>query len=171
MSVLGFVVLYLHDERGMGKGQAAAVLGAVQVVAVVMRVGAGRWSDMLRTRIVPLARIGIAMTVALALATALLKAPLALLVPAFVVAGSLTMAWNGVAFAAVAELAGRARSGAALGVQQTVLSLGGVAAPLAFAAVVSASSWSLAYGLAAAFPLAGWLVLRTLHEPEVRSAE
>ena len=29
------------------------------------------------------------------------------------------MAWNGVAFAAVAELAGRARSGAALGVQQT----------------------------------------------------
>ena len=45
MSVLGFVVLYLHDERGMGKGEAAAVLGAVQVVAVVMRIGAGRWSD------------------------------------------------------------------------------------------------------------------------------
>ena len=115
MSVLGFVVLYLHDERGMGKGQAAAVLGAVQVVAVVMRIGAGRWSDTLRTRTVPLARIGIAMCVALAVATVLLKAPLVLLVPAFVVAGSLTMAWNGVAFAAVAELAGRARSGAALG--------------------------------------------------------
>ena len=77
------------------------------------------------------------------------------------------MAWNGVAFAAVAELAGRARSGAALGVQQTVLSLGGVGAPLAFAAVVSASSWSLAYGLSAAFSLAGWLVLRTLHEPKL----
>jgi sugar phosphate permease len=167
MSVLGFVVLYLHDERGMGKGQAAAVLGAVQVVAVVMRIGAGRWSDTMRTRIVPLARIGIAMSVALAIATALLSAPLALLVPAFVVAGSLTMAWNGVAFAAVAELAGRARSGAALGVQQTVLSLGGVGAPLAFAAVVSATSWSLAYGLAAAFPLVGWLVLRALHEPKV----
>lgn len=171
MAVLGFVVLYLHDERGMGKGQAAAVLGAVQVVAMVMRVGAGRWSDILRTRIVPLARIGIAMSVALAVATALLSAPLTLLVPAFVVAGSLTMAWNGVAFAAVAELAGRARSGAALGVQQTVLSLGGVGAPLAFAAVVSATSWSLAYGLAAAFPLVGWLVLRALHEPEVLSVE
>ena len=167
MAVLGFVVLYLHDERGMGKGQAAAVLGAVQVVAVVMRIGAGRWSDTLRTRTVPLARIGIAMSVALAVATALLKAPLVLLVPAFVVAGSLTMAWNGVAFAAVAELAGRARSGAALGVQQTVLSLGGVGAPLAFAAVVSATSWSLAYGLSAAFPLAGWLVLRSFQEPEM----
>jgi len=164
MSVLGFVVLYLHDERGMGKGQAAAVLGAVQVVAVVMRVGAGRWSDTMRTRTVPLARIGIAMSVALAVATALLSAPLVLLVPAFIVAGSLTMAWNGVAFAAVAELAGRAKSGAALGVQQTVLSLGGVGAPLAFAAVVSAFSWSLAYGLAAVFPLVGWLVLRSFQE-------
>jgi sugar phosphate permease len=167
MSVLGFVVLYLHDERGMGKGQAAAVLGAVQIVAMAMRIGAGRWSDTLRTRTVPLARIGIAMSVALAVATALLKAPLVLLVPAFVVAGSLTMAWNGVAFAAVAELAGRARSGAALGMQQTVLSLGGVAAPLAFAAVVSASSWSLAYGLAAAFPLIGWLVLRSFQEQKM----
>ena len=166
MAILSFVVLYLHDERSLGKGEAAAVLGAVQVVAMVLRVAAGRWSDKLRTRTVPLARIGIAMSVSLAVATGLLNAPLFLLVPAFVVAGSLTMAWNGVAFAAVAELAGRARSGAALGVQQTALALASVGTPLAFAAVVSAGSWSLAYGLAAAFPLAGWLVLRTLREPE-----
>ena len=166
MAILSFVALYLHDERSLSKGQAAAVLGAVQVAAMVMRVGAGQWSDKLRTRIVPLARIGIAMSVALAVVTGLLDAPLLLLVPAFVVAGSLTMAWNGVAFAAVAELAGRARSGSALGVQQTVLSLAGVATPLAFAAVVSSGSWSLAYGLAALFPIAGWLVLRTLPEPE-----
>jgi MFS family permease len=166
MAVLSFVVLYLHDERSLGKGEAAAVLGAVQVAAMVLRVAAGRWSDKLRTRTVPLARIGIAMSVTLAVATGLLNAPLFLLVPAFVVAGSLTMAWNGVAFAAVAELAGRARSGAALGVQQTALALASVGTPLAFAAVVSAGSWSLAYGLAAAFPLAGWLVLRTLREPE-----
>jgi predicted MFS family arabinose efflux permease len=166
MAILSFVVLYLHDERALGKGQAAAVLGAVQVAAMVMRVGAGRWSDKLRTRTVPLSRIGVAMSFSLAVATALLNAPLFLLVPAFVVAGSLTMAWNGVAFAAVAELAGRARSGAALGVQQTVLSLVGVGTPLAFAAVVSAGSWSLAYGLAAVFPLAGWLVLRTLQKAD-----
>ena len=166
MAILSFVALYLHDERSLSKGQAAAVLGAVQVAAMVMRVGAGQWSDKLRTRIVPLARIGIAMSVALAVVTGLLDAPLPLLVPAFVVAGSLTMAWNGVAFAAVAELAGRARSGSALGVQQTVLSLAGVATPLAFAAVVSSGSWSLAYGLAALFPIAGWLVLRTFPAPK-----
>jgi MFS family permease len=166
MAILSFVVLYLHDERGLSKGEAAAVLGAVQAFAVVMRVGAGRWSDNMRTRTVPLARIGLAMSSSLAVATALLNAPLVLLVPAFVVSGSLTMAWNGVAFAAVAELAGRARSGAALSVQQTVLSLAGVVAPLGFAAVVTASSWSIAYGLAAVFPIGGWLVLRTMREPE-----
>ena len=166
MAILSFVVLYLHDERGLSNGQAAAVLGAVQVSAIVLRIGAGRWSDTLRTRTVPLARIGMAMSISLAVATALLYAPLVLLVPAFVVAGSLTMAWNGVAFAAAAELAGRARTGAALSVQQTVLSLAGVAAPLGFAAVVTAGSWSLAYGLAAVFPIGGWLVLRTMREPE-----
>jgi MFS family permease len=168
MAILSFVTLYLHDERSLSKSHAAAVLGAVQVAAMVMRIGAGQWSDKVGTRIGPLARIGIAMSVALAVVTGLLNAPLILLVPAFVVAGSLTMAWNGVAFAAVAELAGRARSGSALGVQQTVLSLMGVGTPLAFAAVVSSGSWSLAYGLAAVFPLAGWLVLRTL--PERRAA-
>ena len=166
MAILSFAVLYLHDERGLGKGEAAAVLGAIQVGAIVLRIAAGRWSDKLRSRTVPLARIGIAVSASLAIATALLNAPLVLLVPAFVVAGSLTMAWNGVAFAAVAELGGRARSGAALSIQQTVLSIGGVAAPLAFAAVVTAGSWSLAYALAAVFPLGGWLLLRALHEPE-----
>ena len=165
MAVLSFVTLYLHDERGLTKGAAAAVLGLVQIGAVVLRVGAGRWSDRLGSRIVPLQRIGLAMTATLGLATVLLDAPLVLLVPAFVVAGALTMAWNGVAFAAVAELAGRARSGAALGIQQTVLSLAGVVAPIAFAAVVSAGSWHIAYGLAALFPLAGWWALLSLRAP------
>ena len=164
MAILSFVVLYLHDERGLGKGEAAAVLGAVQVAAMILRVSVGRWSDTLRSRIAPLERIGLAMTLTLGLATVLLNGPLVLLIPAFVVAGSLAMAWNGVAFTAVAELAGRARAGAALSVQQTVLSLVAVATPLAFAAVVSAGSWTLAYGLAALFPLAGWVALRPLRE-------
>ena len=164
MAVLSFVVLYLHDERGLGKGEAAAVLGAVQVAAMVLRVLAGHWSDTLGSRVAPLERIGLAMTATLALATILLDGPLVLLVPAFVIAGALAMSWNGLAFAAVAELAGRARSGAALSVQQTVLSLAAVATPVAFAAVVSVGSWSVAYGAAALFPLAGWVALRPLRE-------
>ena len=123
MAVLSFLALYLHDERGLDKGEAAAVVGVVQVGAIVLRIGAGRWSDLVGSRIGPLQRIGLAMTATLGLATVLLDAPLrVLLVPRSWLAGALTMAWNGVAFAAVAELAGRARSGAALGMQQSVLS-------------------------------------------------
>ena len=76
-----------------------------------------------------------------------------------VAAGALAAAWNGLSFAAAAELAGAARSGAAIGFQQTVLSVAGVAAPLLFAAVVSAGSWRVGFGLAALAPLAGWVVL------------
>ena len=90
--------------------------------------------------------------------------PLRLLVPVVVVAGGLTMGWNGLSFTAAAELAGPARSGAAIGFQQTVLSGIGVAAPVLFAATVSAGSWSLAFAVAALFPLAGWYVLRPLRD-------
>ena len=71
------------------------------------------------------------------------------------------MAWNGLSFTIAAELGGR-RSGAAIGLQQTVLSAIGVAAPVAFAAVVSGTSWTIAFALAAVFPLAGVWLLRPL---------
>jgi sugar phosphate permease len=161
IAVMSFVVVYLHDERGLGKGEAAAVLAGVQLAAGILRVSAGRWSDVLGSRIVPLERVGLAMTATLAFATVLLDGPLALLIPAFVVAGALSMAWNGLAFAATAELFGRARSGAAIGVQQSTLSAVGVVVPIAFAAV-AAGSWRAAYGLAAVFPLLGWWALRPL---------
>jgi sugar phosphate permease len=162
VALIGFVVLFLHDERGFSTGEAAAVLGAVQVGAAALRIGAGRWSDVLRSRVTPLRRIGVGTCGALALATALLYGPLFVLVPALVVSGALSMAWNGLSFTAAVELAGRSRSGAAIGVQQSALSLTGVIAPVAFAAAVSGTSWRAAYALAAAAPLLGSLVLRPL---------
>jgi hypothetical protein len=73
----------------------------------------------------------------------------------------MSMAWNGLSYTIAAELGGR-RSGAAIGFQQTVLSAIGVGAPVVFAAVVTATSWGLAFGLAALFPLVGALLLRPL---------
>jgi MFS family permease len=85
-------------------------------------------------------------------------------VPAFVVAGTVALAWNGLAFTATAETAGRARSGAALGLQQTFLSAGAIVAPIAFAAIVHHGSWRLGFALAAASPLVGYAVLSPLAE-------
>jgi sugar phosphate permease len=164
VALIGFVVLYLHDERGLSKGAAAAVLAAVQIGAVALRIGAGRWSDLLRKRVVPLRLIGLVTCTAMAVVTALLSAPLALLLPSIVVAGSFSMAWNGLSFTAAAELAGHRRSGAAIGVQQSAISAAGVAASPLFALAVASTSWRAAYAVAAAFPLVGWLAFRPLRD-------
>jgi MFS family permease len=162
IAITGFVVLFLHDDRGLSDAAGAAVLAAVQVLAVATRIGAGRWSDTLGTRIVPLLRIGVASFATVALVAVLVRAPLALLIPVLVVAGGLAMAWNGLSLTAAAELAGEARSGAAIGFQQTALSMIGVVTPIAFAAAVADTSWRVAFALAALFPLAGVFALRRL---------
>jgi hypothetical protein len=79
-------------------------------------------------------------------------------VPAFIVAGTLSMGWNALAFVAAAELGGRRHSGAAIGVQQTALAVSAAAASVAFAAVASLS-WPFAFAAAAACPLAGAALL------------
>jgi sugar phosphate permease len=162
VAVMSYVVLFLHDARGWSNTRAALVLAAVQVLALALRIGIGRWSDVLGRRLPPLRQVGVASFATLALAALLLRGPAALLVPLLVLAGGFGMAWNGLAFTAAAELAGPRRSGAAIGFQQTVLSALGIVAPIGFAAVVSGGSWRIAYGLAALFPLAGAALLRPL---------
>jgi sugar phosphate permease len=160
LAITGFLVLFLHDERGLSSGAAAGVLAGVQVVAAAMRIGGGRWSDRLGSRMRPLRVVGVASSITLAVAAAALSAPLAVLVPAFVLAGGLSMAWNGLSFTAAAEIAGRSRSGAALGMQQSALAAAGAIVPSAFAAVVAATSWRLGFAVAAVFPLGGVQLLR-----------
>jgi len=164
LAVIGFGVLFLHDEHGFSDGRAALVVAAAQVLGAIFRIGGGRWSDVLGRRVVLLRGVGLAIAAALGVVAALAGGPVWLLVPSLALAGGLSMAWNGLSFTTAAELAGARRSGAALGFQQTVLSGAGVVAPVLFAASVSAASWPLAFALAAVFPLAGWLVLGALRE-------
>jgi sugar phosphate permease len=163
LAIVGFVVLFLHDQRGFSRGAAAGVLAGIQGVAAVLRIGTGRWSDLLGSRLRPLRLVGLASSATLGVATALLYAPNVLVVVAFVLAGGFAMSWNGLSFTAAAEIAGRARSGAALGMQQTALAAAGALVPPVFAAVVAASSWRVGFAVAAAFPLAGVQFLRSLH--------
>jgi MFS family permease len=163
-SLIGFAVLFLHSDRGVSTQVAAAMLALVQVIGAALRLVAGRWSDRVGTRLGPLRRLGIALAVASAVVAVLVSAPLVVLVPAIVVAGSLSQSWNGLSFTVAAELAGYARSGAALGLQQASLSLSSVITPVGFAAIVAATSWGVGFGVAAAAALAGTVALRGLGE-------
>ena len=164
LPLMSFTVLFLHDAHGLSEARAAAVLAVAQGGAVFARIGAGRLSDRLRSRIRPLRWIGLASAGGL-LATALVSGSgLAAIVVVIVLACAVSMAWNGLSLTGAAELAGRARSGAAIGFQQTTLAAIGIGVPVAFAAVVEATSWRLAFGLSALGPLAGWAMLGTLRD-------
>jgi sugar phosphate permease len=163
IALTGFVVLFLHEHRGVSKHAAGAVLAAIYVLAIAARIGSGRISDRLGNRLRPLRAIGFAIALTTAGVAAATDAPLAVLVPLFLVAGTLSMAWNGLAYASAAEMAGSARTGAALGFQQTLLGIVVAGAPPTVA-VVAGHSWRLAFFLAAAGPALGVLILRRLGE-------
>jgi len=150
IGITGFVVLFLHEHRGLSKEAAGAVLAVIYVLAVAARIGSGRISDRIGSRLGPLRTIGVALAL-------------------FVVAGVLSMSWNGLSYAAAAETAGAAHTGAALGFQQTLLGVVVAGAPPVIA-LVATHSWRLAFFLAAAGPALGVVVLRRLREPARRRA-
>jgi sugar phosphate permease len=168
--VLGFVVLFLHDERGWSPAAAAAVLGAIQVSGAIVRVVAGRISDRRERRIDMLRWLPMGSSVLLLAAAALASAPIYLLLPALIGGGVLAMSWNGLSFTAAGEMSGRERAGLAMSTQNTVLSAGGVVAPIGFALVVSATGWPIAWALLACSQLAGVRVLRPLVAEEEERA-
>jgi sugar phosphate permease len=164
-ATMSFTVLFLHNARGFSAGAAAAVLACEQVLGASFRVVAGHWSDRVDARAWPIRRLALAIAGTLALVALLADAPSWIVVCALVAAGGIGLSWNGLAFTLTAEIAGARASGAAIGLQQTVLGLAGIVAPIGIAAVVSAGSWRLAFLGAAVFPLLGWLALRPLAEP------
>jgi sugar phosphate permease len=153
IALTGFVVLYLHEERGLSPGAAGAVLAAINVAGAALRIGLGSLSDRIGSRLRPLRRLSLALAAAMALAAVLTEAPDAVVVAALVLGGALAVGWNGLSFTATAELAGRERSGAALGFQQTALGLGSTVAPAGFAAIVAATSWPVGFAVLALLPL------------------
>ena len=162
ISILAFTVLFLHGVRGLSTAAAAGIFALMQLAGAALRIIVGRWSDRVGARIVPLLKLAFSFSVAIAVSAALTSAPLALFLPAFIAAGALSQSWNGLSFTAAAEIAGRSRAGAALGFQQTALSVASAFAPPLFAILVESTSWGLAFGLAAALPLLGAGLMRRI---------
>jgi MFS family permease len=161
-TVTGFVVLFLESQRGFSHGVAAAVLGGMNAIAIVGRLGSGRLSDRIGSRVELMRRVSFGTALFVGAVAALAGASAWLLVPALVLGGGLSMSWNALSVAATVEAVGPTRSGAALGLQQTMLQLAIVVAPLVFAPFVAATSWRAGFAAAAACPLAAIVVLRRL---------
>lgn len=149
-----FTLVWLMTDRGWSAASAGAMVTFAQILGAAGRIAAGRWSDKVGSRLHPVRTIAIAAAVAMALlaATDLLNSPLAIAV--MVAASVITVSDNGLAFTAIAEIAGPFWSGRALGTQNTSqLLTTGIVPPL-FGALITAAGFPLAFAVCALFPLA-----------------
>jgi MFS family permease len=171
-SIVAYLVVFLHGQRGVSLRFAAGTLVVLQLASAASRVAVGRWSDRRGDRIGPLRLIALLAVAAFLLLGALVRAPLWALVPALLVAGLLGLSWNGLAFTAAGEIAGVARSGTAIGLQNSMVLGGATLTPPLFAAVVGATSWSAAFALLSLPPaVAAALLLSGALKPSGRRSD
>lgn len=144
-----FTLVWLMTQRGWSAGAAGGVVMAAQILAALGRVAAGRWSDRTGSRLRPIRIIAAAAAgsmLLLALAD-VLDAPWGVAV--LVLASVVTVSDNGLAFTAIAEIAGPFWSGRALGTQNTSQFLAaGLTSPL-FGALIGAAGYSAAFAVCA----------------------
>ncbi|KQQ53470.1 MFS transporter [Plantibacter sp. Leaf314] len=115
-----FALVWLVSDQGWNALAAGVLVGVSQFVGAVGRIGVGVLSDRVGSRVRPLRWVAVsAVVVMLLLAGAgFLQWPVVVAV-ALVVASTVTVADNGLAFTSVAEMAGPAWAGRALGAQNT----------------------------------------------------
>ena len=123
MSLITYIPLYLKESMGFSAYWASQALAITQAGAMFGRVGWGAASDRLfggRRKIVLLI-IGImGSTLLLALSLMGPQSPLSLLLLVVFLSGLCLVGYQGVSYALIGELAGRARTGAALGLMITI---------------------------------------------------
>jgi MFS family permease len=148
-----FTYDYLVAERGWDAALAGQLLAGVQIFGALCRLACGRWSDAVGSRLRPMRQLAVVNgLVGLVAAAAIgLDAPVSpgLLIAALIVA----MAGNGFAFTAVAELAGSAWAGRALGVHNMVQNMVGALTPALIGTLIAGSGYAVGIALAAAFAL------------------
>ena len=118
-AVSTFGLVWLISAEHLSAGFAGIVVGVAQLIGAVGRIGVGVWSDRLGSRMRPLRWVALASVASMLLlaASGLIVSWLA--VAAIIIAATITVADNGLAFGAVAEIAGSRWSGRALGAQNT----------------------------------------------------
>lgn len=149
-----FGLVWLVAELGWEPLPAGILVGVAQFIGAVGRIGVGIMSDRVGSRVRPLRWVAVSAAVVMLLLAAADATHFAGAGVLFVIATSVTVADNGLAFTSVAELAGTAWAGRALGAQNTGQFLtASVAAPL-FGALIGLIGYPLTFVVAAVAPLA-----------------
>jgi MFS family permease len=152
-TVATFALVYLVDARGWTALAAGRLLAVTQVCGAASRLGAGYWSDRVGSRMRPMWILAVstgAGMLALAVAAA---AGSSVAVPILLACGVVAVSTNGLAFTAVAEYAGSAWAGRALGIQNTGQNALAAATPPVLALAIGSIGFGTSFAVVAAFPL------------------
>ncbi|WP_433593458.1 MFS transporter [Nocardia sp. CA-145437] len=150
-----FGLLWLHRDVGLSLPAAGALVTVTQILGAAGRIGAGVWSDRVGSRLRPLRTVAVAAVISLsALAVAAWTQQWWAAIPILIAASVITVADNGLAFTAVAEIAGPYWSGRGLGIQNTGQNLAAAAIAPAFGALITAAGFPITYLLTALIALA-----------------
>jgi sugar phosphate permease len=152
-AVAGFTLAYLVHERGWDPAVAGRLVFAFQLAGAFGRVAAGVWSDRVASRLGPMRQLAVASSLTMGLIALGASTGSWVVVLGFALGAVITVADNGLAYTSVAELAGRAWSGRALGIQNTGQNLAAVATPPVLAALIGGAGYGWGFALVAAFPL------------------
>jgi len=140
---------------GLGWSTPAAglLVGAAQFVGAIGRILVGGWSDRAGSRVGPLRIVAVSAAVVMAVLAVVDATHLAGAAVFLVLATSVTVADNGLAYTSVAEAAGPFWSGRALGAQNTGQFIAASAVGPGIGALVGVLGFAASFGIVAVLPL------------------
>jgi MFS family permease len=167
-----FALVLLVDTRGWSPVGAGRLIAAAQVLGACFRIAAGRWSDRVGSRLLPMRQLALATAAVIAAAALATAFPSSLTAAALALSIGITASTNGLSFTATAERAGPSWSGRALGVHNTGQNLTAAVVPPLTAALISGTGYwpALAVAAAVACGAAALVPVDTSHSPAVVSS-
>ena len=151
LSIFGLV--WLVTELRWGSLSAGILVGVAQFVGAIGRIGIGVLSDRVGSRVKPLRWVAIAAATAMLLLAAADAAHWGVAAVVLVIATTITVADNGLAFTSVAEMAGPAWAGRALGAQNTGQFIAASVVGPAIGVLIGVVGYPLAFAAAAVCPV------------------
>lgn len=150
-TVWTFSLVWLISERDWSPAAAGIFVAGTQLLSAAGRIAAGHWSDRMGSRMRPMRYIAVAAALSMLTLGILESTPLAIAV--LVVASTVSVIDNGLAYTAVAELSGPFWSGRTLGLHNTLQFAASAAVPPLLGAFITGYGYGLAFAVVAIFPL------------------
>jgi sugar phosphate permease len=152
-AVATFALVFLVDARGWDATAAGRLLAVAQLFGAASRLGAGYWSDRVSSRMRPMRVLAVSTGVGLLALAAAAASGSPVAVPVLLACAVVSVSTNGLAFTAVAEYAGPAWAGRALGIQNTGQNALAAATPPVLALAIGSIGFGASFAVVGAFPV------------------